>query len=78
MCKVPVVTKLPTFMESPYCSEELSCEPDDASELAKLLLKVSEGYGLLYEAQRNAVMKQYLEEKAKFHMAVVEAYRQVV
>lgn len=76
--KVPVTTKLPTFQESEYCTEELSCEPDNAEVLAELLKQISISYQDKYHDESKYIMQKLLESKKQFNQSMLIAYKKML
>ena len=76
--KVPVTTKLPTFQESEYCLEELSCEPDNVEALAELLKQISVTYQEKYNDEVKYIMQKLLDSKKQFAQSTLVAYKKML
>ena len=76
--KVPITTKLPTFLESEYCLEELSCEPDNVDALAELLKKVSATYQEKYNDEVKYIMRKLSYNKKLFAQSTLVAYKKML
>ncbi len=78
MHKIPVTTKLPTFLESVYCREELSCEPGDAGILARLLFRITESHDADYIEYQDRVIHSLEDENALSNEMIVKAYNNML
>lgn len=76
--KVPVTTNLPTFQESKYCIDGLSCVPDNIEALEELLRDIVQKHSLNYARYCSTIEKVLYEERQAFREEILEAYGRIV
>lgn len=76
--KVPITTKLPTFLESDYCMEDLSCEPDNPEELATLIRYICQNHKKKYPGDVQEILAKMEINKSEFADLTLKAYEKVL
>ena len=76
--KVPITTKLPTFLESDYCMEDLSCEPDNPEELAMLIRYICQNHKKKYSEKVQEILTKLEVNKNEFADLTLKAYEKVL
>jgi glycosyltransferase involved in cell wall biosynthesis len=77
MGKVPIASKLPTFMESEYVLDDMTYLPGNVDALVELLKKAAKEYQDKYVMQQSLVLAALNKEKAEFANMTVEAYEKI-
>jgi hypothetical protein len=77
MGKVPIASKLPTFMESKYVLDDMTYLPGNVDSLVELLKKAEKEYQDKYVMQQSLVLAALNKEKAEFANMTVEAYEKI-
>lgn len=75
--KVPITTKLPTFIESRYCIKELTCNSDNEKELAALIEAVRFKYWPQYNEEQRYIEKELAISKEEYAQSIRNAYRKI-
>lgn len=77
MGKVPVTTKLPTFVESDYVLDQLTCQPGDSDDLVRLLMNIEADFPQNYKSQQMHVKNSLIRNKELFSSLTKEAYAKI-
>ncbi len=76
--KVPLTTNLPTFIESQYCLNELSCNPGDSQALASLIKQTIINHSEKYKVQQKKIKLALEEYKKDFQVQVLQVYKKIM
>ena len=77
MGKVPITTRLPTFVESDYVLDELTCAPGDSHQLAELLMKIAADFPRSYKTQKIYVENSLNRNIELFTVLTNKAYAKI-
>lgn len=76
--KIPVTTKLPTFLESGYCIDELMCEPNDVLGLAELINNITHMHSSDYKKYQIKIDGELKKNNGVFEVEVQQAYKYIM
>ena len=75
---MPLTTNLPTFIESQYCLNELSCNPGDSQALASLIKQTIINHSEKYKVQQKKIKLALEEYKKDFQVQVLQVYKKIM